>query len=325
MSNIKTFFCGEVLMRLECPDHARFVQTEKFNLFYTGAELNSAVIMHQLGVDELYLITAVPDNALGEAALNSANHWGVNTNFSLKQTGRLGTFYLEQGFGPRPSRVIYDRSNSVFALSDYDDYRFEDILTDGAWLYISGTLPALTPEKILFTQKLLQTAKSKNCTVCLDLNYRAALWDWDLAARTFTGLLQYVDILSGSESLAESMFKLPAGELCSKFALRYAGLTRRLEPESTLNICSGVLYCADGSKYESKKFSCQMLDRIGGGDAFSGALLYSLQNNSALQKTIDFATAAMVLKQTVHGDFGLCSAGEIEDLLTNDNHIAVKR
>ena len=324
MNNTKTFFLGEMLMRLECPDHTRFSQAANFKIHYTGAELNSAVAMRHLGSGELYLITAVPDTALGDAALNTANHWGIHTGFSIRKPGRLGTFYLEQGFDSRPSAVIYDRSGSVFAESDYDDYAFEEILTPGTWLYVSGTLPALTPEKAEFTKQVFRMAKSQNCTVCMDLNYRSALWSWERASAVFTELLEYVDILTGSESLTEAMFGVPANQLCRTFSLRCAGLTRRREPDAALNICSGALYFPDGTHYESREFSCHMLDRIGGGDAFSGGLLHGLQNQFDPQKTIDFAVGALVLKQTNPGDFGLSTAAEVEALLSNE-HIAVKR
>jgi len=121
MTNSKTFFLGEVLMRLECPDRSRFVQTENFRVRYTGAELNSAVTMRSLGAENLHLITAVPDNPLGESALNTANRWGIATSACIRKKGRLGCFYLEQGFGVRPSSVIYDRKYSAFSLSQYED------------------------------------------------------------------------------------------------------------------------------------------------------------------------------------------------------------
>jgi len=258
---MRTFFLGEVLMRLEAPDHLRFIQTDVFHSRYTGAELNSAVLMHCLGAEELYLISAFPDNALGEAALNTARHWQINTAHCIRKPGRLGVF---------------------------------------------------------------SCARRKGCTVCLDLNYRANLWSWEKASAVFTGLLDDVDILLGNAGLARAMFKVKNAELCEKFQLKNAALTCRKEESVDINICSASLYGSDGEVYHSRSFQAAMLDRIGGGDAFGGAIIYALQRNMPGQAAVDFAVAAQILKQTVRGDFGLINHDDIQNFLSGKD-ISVRR
>lgn len=321
---MRTFFLGEVLMRLEAPDHLRFIQTDVFHSRYTGAELNSAVLMHCLGAEELYLISAFPDNALGEAALNAARHWQINTAHCIRKPGRLGVFFLEQGFGMRPSSVIYDRAGSVFAQSRFEDYDFESIFAPGDWLYVSGTMPALSEKMPEFLKKVFSCARRKGCTVCLDLNYRANLWSWEKASAVFTGLLDDVDILLGNAGLARAMFKVENAELCEKFQLKNAALTCRKEESVDINICSASLYGSDGEVYHSRSFQATMLDRIGGGDAFGGAIIYALQRNMPGQAAVDFAVAAQILKQTVRGDFGLINHDDIQNFLSGKD-ISVRR
>lgn len=321
---MKTLFPGEILMRLEASDHLRIVQTDMFRNLYTGAEMNAAVMMHCLGAKNLYLVTAFPENALGDAAMNAAEHWGVRTDYSIRKPGRLGLFFLEQGFGVRPSAVIYDRADSVFARSKFEDYDFGKIFTAGDWVYVSGTMPALTPEMPEFVEKMLSCASQKGCTVCFDLNYRATLWPWERAAAVFRNLMRHVDVLLGNESLAQAIFQIPAAELCRTFSLRYAALTRREENDAQENRCSAVIYADDGSAAVSRTLQAKMLDRIGGGDAFSGAVLYALQQGMPLQECADFAVAAQVLKQTVRGDFGLVTKEEIEQFLTQGT-VSVRR
>jgi len=310
---MRTFFAGEVLMRLECPDHKRFTQTDGFRIQYTGAELNGAVTMHCMGADGLELLTAVPDNAIGEAALNAANHWGISTKYCVRKPGRLGTFYLEQGFGMRPSGVIYDRAGSAFALSQWADYGFGTLFREGDWLYVCGTMPALNAEMTALTKRLFRTAKEQGATVCFDLNYRSALWSFEAASKVFAELLADVDILTGNENLAKNALKTAPADLCRVFGLKAAALTRRVETSAVENLCSGVIHAADGTVAESREYQAQMLDRVGGGDAFSGAAVFGLQRGWTAEKTVEFAVAAMVLKQTMAGDFGLSTMKEIED------------
>ena len=321
---MRTFFLGEVLMRLEAPDHLRFIQTGNFHIRYTGAELNSAVLMHCLEAEELYLISAFPDNALGEAALNAARHWQINTDHCIRKPGRLGTFFLEQGFGMRPSSVIYDRAGSVFAQSRFEDYDFENIFVPGDWLYVSGTMPALSDGMPDFLKKVFACAHRKGVTVCLDLNYRANLWSWEKAAAVFTELLNDVDILLGNAELAEAMFKVENSGLCAKFSLENAALTHRHEGSVDKNSCSASLYSSNGTVCHSQTYQVAMLDRIGGGDAFGGAVIYALQRNMPEQAAVDFAVAAQILKQTVRGDFGLITLDEIQNFLSGKD-ISVRR
>lgn len=320
----KTFFMGELLMRLECPEKLRFLQTDSFQVHYTGAELNSAVMMHCLGATDLHLITAVPQNALGDAALNASDHWRIGTESCVRRPGRLGTFFLEQGFGIRPSSVIYDRAGSVFSQTPFETYDLDHVLTPGAYLYVSGTMPALNPAMLKTTKQVFQCAKEHDCTVCFDLNFRATLWDFDTAAAAFRDLLEDVDLLFGNEHLAENALLAKPSDLCGKYGLKAAALTRRTELDSAENVCSAAIYDADGGHYESTPVRAKMLDRIGGGDAFSGAALFAIQNGWDFQRTADFAVAAMVLKQTVSGDFGIVTPEEVERVLSG-GEIAVRR
>ena len=61
-----------------------------------------------------------------------------------------------------------------------------------------------------------------------------------------------------------------------------------------------------------------MVDRLGGGDAFSAGLIYSLLEKKELQYAVDFATASSALKQTIVGDFNISTLGEIERLVEGD-------
>ena len=112
----------------------------------------------------------------------------------------MGTYYLETGYGIRPSKVIYDRMHS--ALTEYDLTKVDlDELFDGFdWLHLSGITPALNKKLCGFHPALpARAAKEKGLTVSFDGNFRSTLWSWEEARDYCTQCLPYVDVLFGIE------------------------------------------------------------------------------------------------------------------------------
>ena len=68
-----------------------------------------------------------------------------------------------------------------------------------------------------------------------------------------------------------------------------------------------------------------MVDRVGGGDAFGGGLIYALSEGMDAQSAIDFAVAASCLKQTMEYDFNLATVEEVNNLLAGDGSGRVQR
>ncbi|MDD5293904.1 MAG: PfkB family carbohydrate kinase, partial [Candidatus Izemoplasmatales bacterium] len=122
MAKIMTL--GEIMLRLSPPGNQRFVQANTFDVVYGGGEANVAVSLAQLGHDA-YFLSRLPQNELGDAALNQMRHFGVHTQEILRGGDRLGIYYLETGASMRPSKVIYDRSGSAMATIAPDALDFE--------------------------------------------------------------------------------------------------------------------------------------------------------------------------------------------------------
>ena len=80
MAKVVTF--GEVMLRLAPPEYLRVVQTDVFEATYGGAECNVAVSLANYGLDAVF-VTRLPDNNVGDAALNAARRYGVNTSCLL--------------------------------------------------------------------------------------------------------------------------------------------------------------------------------------------------------------------------------------------------
>lgn len=54
--------------------------------------------------------------------------------------------------------------------------------------------------------------------------------------------------------------------------------------------------------FESKMFTFNILDRVGGGDAFASGLIYAMMNGYKPMDMVNFAVASSVIKHTIHGD-----------------------
>lgn len=91
--------------------------------------------------------------------------------------------------------------------------------------------------------------------------------------------------------------------------------TKRTVYSASSNDLVGTMWKAD-RYYESKIHHIDpIVDRVGGGDAFSAGILHGLLIGKSYQDTIDFATAASALKHTVHGDDNQFTVNEVEQFL----------
>lgn len=324
---------GELLLRLSPPGQERIRQASMFEARYTGAEANAAVSIVNFGLPA-YVVSKVPDNDVGRSCVDYLRRFGTNVDHVRFGGDRLGVFYLETGASQRPSKVIYDRAHSAFAESGPADYDWDAILRDKAWLHFSGTAPALGAGVVLALEEGLQEAKARGITVSCDLNYRAKLWSPEEAGRVMARLMPFVDVLLGNEEDAERVFGIRAGgsdvaagkldvdsykvvaaQLAERFGLRCVATTLRESISASANWWAGLLF--DGDRhYVSRRYLIDpIVDRVGGGDAFSGGLIYGLLSGLDPQACVEFAAAASCLKHSVVGDFNLASAAEVATLV----------
>ena len=103
MKKIVTF--GELMLRLAPENYLRFVQSEKYEATFGGAEANVAVSLANYGMDVAF-VSKLPAHEIGQSAVNSLRKFGVDTNHIVKGGERLGIYYLEKGASQRPSKVV---------------------------------------------------------------------------------------------------------------------------------------------------------------------------------------------------------------------------
>lgn len=320
---------GELLMSLCPPGYNRFVQAETFTTRYTGAEANTAVSLVQFGM-EAYAVSKVPTHEMGQACINYLRRFGLNTDYVVRGGDRLGLLFLETGASQRASKVIYDRAHSSFAEAKPDDFDWPAILKDKQWLHFSGTAPALGANIVQILKEALGQAHASGVTVSCDCNYRSKLWSAADAGRTLGDLLTSVDVFIGGKEDAEKLFGIRGAEeeaarqLRERFGFRCVAMTLRGGVSASVNRLGGLVCDASGV-YTSRSYEMQIVDRVGGGDAFTAGLIYGLLSDFEPQQTVEFAAAASCLKHSILGDFNLVSLDEVEQLLAGDQSGRVQR
>lgn len=340
MAKIVTF--GEIMLRLSTPGHSRFVQTDCFDAVYGGGEANVAVSCANYGHDA-YFVTKLPQHEIGQSAVNALRRYGVRTEYISRGGERVGIYFLESGSAMRPSKVIYDRARSAISEALPEDFDFDAIMKEADWFHWSGITPAISDRAAELTRLACEAAKRHGVTVSVDLNFRKKLWTKEKAQSVMKPLMKYVDVCIGNEEDAElclgfrpdadveggrtdaegykSIFKAMARE----FGFRYVVSTLRESFSASHNGWKAMIY--DGREfYESKRYDIlPIVDRVGGGDAFSAGLIHGLLTKPSQGEALEFAVAASALKHTVSGDFNMVSAAEVEALAGGDASGRVQR
>ncbi len=334
---------GEIMLRLTPPNYEKIRMSNTFEASYGGSEANIAMALANLGIDSTFF-SVVPDNSLGKSAIRMLRASDVHCSpviLSTPQetpTHRMGSYYLETGFGIRPSKVTYDRKHSAITEYDFSQVDLDALLEGYDWLHLSGITPALSSSCADFILAALKKAKEKGMTVSFDGNFRSQLWSWQQARDYCTKCLPYVDVLFGIEpyhlwkdetdhSQGDWKDGLPMQpdlaeqhEIFERFTRRYPNLKCivrhvRYVHSGSENSLKAYMWL-DGKTYESRLFRFGILDRVGGGDALVGGFVYAAMNEKKPEECLNFAVASSVIKHTLRGDANITDdAASIENLM----------
>lgn len=339
----KVVLFGELMMRLSTKRHERLVQAREFEVIYSGAEANLGVALTGFGV-ESFMVSAVPDDAVGQACINYMRQFGLNLDHVRRCGHRLGIYFVETGAAQRPSTFLYNRKGSSITELRPGDIDWARVFEGKHWFHITAITPALGDSVAEIAREACAAASARGLTVSCDLNFRRKLWSAEKAREVMTGLLKYVDVLFTNEEEAQTVFGIAARgsdvaagalsahayedvavQLRERFDLSYVSITLRESLSATQNNWSGMLY--DGKRfYTSRKYRMDyIVDRIGGGDAYSSGIIYGLLTGQDLQESVEFAAAASCLKHTIHGDFNLVTFDEIIALMKGDASGRIQR
>lgn len=343
MDKIVTF--GEIMLRLKSNGHDKLFQSPSLEATFGGGEANVAVSQCFLGRQGVF-VTALPDNPVGDAAINELRKYGVDTSHIKRTKGRVGIYFLETGANQRPSTVVYDRDFSSISLVNKGDFDWASICKGAAWFHITGITPALSQNAADASVEAAREAKKAGCKVSVDLNYRKKLWNYGKKApEVMAELVKHADVIIANEEDIQKCLGIEAavdvtsGELDTAAYRQLAEAVKKAYPNVSVvaitlresrsadrNGWSGALSGKTGF-YLSKHYDIDdIIDRVGGGDSFSAGLIYALlEFPDNEQYALEFAVAVSALKHSINGDFNLTKRSEVEALCKGDGSGRVQR
>ena len=342
MARIITF--GEIMLRLKSPALERFFQSPSLEATFGGGEANVAVSLANYGMDAAF-VTALPNNAIGEACRRDVRSFGVDVSNIKMTDGRMGIYFLETGSNQRPSKVVYDRAESAIAIAPIDLFDWEKIFEGADWFHISGIAPAISASAAELSLAACKAAQKCGVTVSCDLNYRKNLWKYGKEAKeVMSEIAKYIDVAIANEedfqkslgitassdvesgSLDRNVYEGIAKKAMELYPnLKRVAITLRESKSADRNDWAACIY--DGKEfYVSRKYEItDIVDRVGGGDSFSGGLIYGLLTYEKQSDALEYAVAASCLKHTIAGDYNRVTVAEVTALMKGSGSGRVER
>jgi 2-dehydro-3-deoxygluconokinase len=302
---------GELLLRLTPPGRDLPLQSPEMRVTPAGAEANVAVALASFG-QAAKLLTVLPDNALGRAALNEVRRHGVDTSGVVFGHGRMGLFFLTPGAVTRPSDILYDRAESAFAEAPSACFSAE-ALSNAAWFHVSGVTPALGRTSANAAIAAVRAARERNIPVSFDGNYRSKLWEgWAEQAPAILGdIIAEADIVFGDERdiglvlgrTFEDRAKAVAAAFVAFPRLKRVACTTRAAHSVDAQDYGAAMYTREDIHVVAPVQLSGIVDRLGAGDAFAAGVIHGVLSGMGDAEAVKFGHAAAVLKHSLSGDF----------------------
>jgi 2-dehydro-3-deoxygluconokinase len=303
---------GELLLRLSAPRGEALLHGARIETHFGGAEGNVAVALARLGLPSA-MVSAVPDDAIGDAAVESLRKAGVDVAQVARAPGRLGLYFLTPGTGVGAASVIYDRADSVFA--GHRAYDWAALLDGAGWLHLSGIVPAIGPEMAEAGLAAIRAAREAGVRVSFDGNFRGSMWArW--CADPGPVLAEYIggaDLLFGNhKDLSLALGRELPGETDADRRSAALAAFERFPALATIASSGREIVGHDHHRLSARietrdaAFAAAPLevpgivDRIGTGDAFAAGVLARLDDGIEAAAAAGLALAA--LKHGIAGD-----------------------
>ena len=320
---------GEVLLRLAAPRPAMLFQQMQLEASFCGAEANVAVALAGFG-HHARLVSALPDNPVGEAARRTLAGFGVAVDAAALPASRMGLYYLQPGAMSRLAQVTYDRAHSAFASVSSEAYDWPALLDGADWLVIGGITAALGERALAALRDAIAAAQAAGLRIAFDTNYRPSLWqgreaeaaailrdlsceaDLVFAGRRAVAMMAGGDYAGGDpdagfHAAAQALFALSP-------RIQHIAATRREVHSSDRQILTGLLADRDGISASRSIALENIVDRVGTGDAYAAGVLHGLITGMGREATVGFAAACAEWAHSVPGDFLRADLADIEGL-----------
>jgi 2-dehydro-3-deoxygluconokinase len=290
---------GETMATLRAEEPGPLRLARSMRLSVAGAESTVAIGLSRLGHTSAW-VGRVGADEFGRLVVDRLRAERVDVSaVTVDDAAPTGLLVREQRTADL-ARVRYYRTGSAGSRLCPDD--LAPALACGARvLLLSGITPALSDTALAATRAAVAHAVGTGWVVCLDVNYRAALWSRSAAADTLAPLAASATVVVGDATElalvggAEPVRGLLAG-----------GVREVVVKEGERG---ATVWTADGSRSAPAR-PVTAVDVIGAGDAFVAGYLSGLLDGLDIEARLDRAV-------TVAG-FAVGSAGDWEGLPTRD-------
>lgn len=333
---------GEVMMRLQVPGYELLSQADQLKYTFSGSGVNVVAALTRFRHTGS-VVTTLPNNSLGNAATAHLQKLGISKSFIQKSGKYIGLYFLENGFGVRPSQVTYsNRLESSFNTGTDDLYNFKEIAKKIDAVHFCGITLAMNDSVRQQMKAFAKAVKEQGGHVIFDCNYRPSLWGaengYEKARPHYEEMLHYTDIVMMNEK--DAMFVL--GEktdreerreqlvelmpiISKKYNIDTIAGTHRTVHENNTHSLRGFMY-RDQVFTFSENRTFQVLDRIGAGDAYASGIIHGKLRGFSPRKTVEFATTASMLAHTIIGDTPLSTESDIlSTIKTKENTRDIER
>lgn len=335
---------GEVLLRFD-PGEERIARARQFRVWEGGGEYNVARALRRAFGMRTSVLTALVDNPVGRLIEDLMLQGGVDLSHviwrsydGIGREARNGTYFLERGFGVRGGMGMMDRGATAISQLKPGDVDWDRLFGNGGvrLFHTGGVMAGLSDGSTELVREAMCAARRHGTCVSFDCNYRPSLWK-SRGGRAGSvavnrSLMEFVDVLFGHEGdVAETLgdsahgpvwhtresFVPMAQRVSAEFPhLKVIASTVRRPLTANWNAWSAFAY-AGTVGYEGRSFpELEILDRVGGGDAFAAGFLFGLLEGKALQWAVDCGVASGALAMTTPGDSQQATLGEIERLMS---------
>lgn len=346
---------GEVMLRFD-PGEGRIRTTREFRVWEGGGEYNVARALRRCFGLRTALVSAFADNEVGRLLEDLMLQGGVDLSFvrwvasdGVGRRVRNGLNFTERGFGIRGALGCSDRGHTAVSQMKPGDVDWEKLFgTLGVrWLHTGGIFAALSETTADVAIEALRSAKQHGTTASYDLNYRPSLWNDcggpQRAREVNQTIAPLVDVLVGNEedfhlalgvagaqpdasgACPIAAYERLLGDVAQQYPqLKAAAVTLRTVRTATRNDWAALCWY-DGKIYAApRREDVEVLDRVGGGDAFMSGLIYGLLTTGDPQQAVEYGAAHGALAMTTPGDTSMASLAEVERLMSGGNARVVR-
>lgn len=320
---------GEILLRLTPTNYQIIENSKEYEAYYGGTEANVLIALANLN-NEVSYISKLPDNALGYGAISFLNKYQVDTSNVILDGQTMGLYFMEQGFGCRPSKVLYQRKNSSINTLKYEDLNVNKIFKGASWFHVSGISLAISNNSFNVTLSLLKKAKELNLKTSFDFNYRSSLISKEKARLLYLAISPYVDVCFANLFDLKEILKIKGEsedeiflKALNEFNITYLISTNRQIINSQTHQMIATIYYKKDNKlvklsYDSQEF--EVLNRIGGGDAFVAGVIDRLNNNfTKVSEALKLGVQCFILKHSINEDVLSLNNTRLQEALNNQD------